>query len=58
MPNELAIKLSFINDMLDKVIDDYTMTDTVLSKLIAAKNSLYEAEQSITSMVNWYGYYR
>lgn len=52
MPNELAIKLSFINDMLQLIIDEHNLPIDVDRHIIAASNSLYEAEQSITSMVN------
>jgi len=52
MPNELAIKIGFINDILEALIESYNYPVDVQSKLIAASNSLYEAEQSITSMVN------
>jgi len=52
MPNELAIKLSFISEIINNLIDDYQVNDELYSKLIAASNSINEAEQSITSMVN------
>ena len=52
MPNELAIKLSFINDMIEMIMDNYELTPDTYTKIIAASNSIYEAEQSITSMVN------
>ncbi len=52
MPNELAIKLSFIADILSDFLDYNNMGNETIGHIIAAQNSLYEAEQSITSMVN------